>query len=289
MSTSQVLQHLYSLGTSSPDFLRCLYCLIRKDEEEQYLSNLQGSQLTQLVDFLDEVRPSPLAFVQLTKRTVQILDVGPIADDVLRRCLHKLRTICSRRAILPSSYTISGDLARVGDHPVAFGGFSDVWKGTHNDTNVCIKHLRVSEQIRETLEKVSIRNRLIFFLPTGRYPLSQVFYNEAIMWKRLRHPNIVAFIGVTQSPLQFVSEWMPNGILTEYVNKNPDVNRVGLVSLSSAISARPTTRFQAIGCGRGSQISSCEPDNTWRLERGRFPLYVASSCINNPRLAQHPR
>ena len=57
MSIAQVLQHLYSLDTTSPDFMRYLYCLIRSDEEEQYLSSLQGSELTRLVDFLDEVRP----------------------------------------------------------------------------------------------------------------------------------------------------------------------------------------------------------------------------------------
>ena len=61
--------------------------------------------------------------------------------------------------------------------------------------------------------------------------VTQAFYKEAIIWKRLRHPNVVAFIGVTRNPLQFVSEWMPNGTLTEYVNENPSANRVGLVRL----------------------------------------------------------
>ena len=50
------------------------------------------------------------------------------------------------------------------------------------------------------------------------------------MWKHLRHRNIVPFIGVTRDPLQFVSEWMPNGTLTQYLGKNPGVNRVDLVS-----------------------------------------------------------
>ena len=57
------------------------------------------------------------------------------------------------------------------------------------------------------------------------------------MWKRLRHQNIVPFIGVTQDPLQFVSEWMPNGTLTQYLSQNPGVNRVNLVSFSLAITA----------------------------------------------------
>ena len=56
MSVLWILYRLYSLDPSSPDFLRRLHSLIRHDEEEQYLSSLQGSQLTRLVDFLDEVR-----------------------------------------------------------------------------------------------------------------------------------------------------------------------------------------------------------------------------------------
>ena len=57
------------------------------------------------------------------------------------------------------------------------------------------------------------------------------------MWKRLRHQNIVPFIGVTQGPLQFVSEWMPNGTLTDYLGENPGANRIGLVSFSRTINA----------------------------------------------------
>lgn len=155
MPTSQVLQHLYSLDTSSPDFLRYLYCLIHNDEEDQHLTSLRGLELTRLVNFLDDVGAFPSASFQLMTQTAQILGVAPIADDVFRRCLHKLRTICCHHAILPSSYTISGNLARVGDDPVAFGGFSDVWEGTYNSNKVCIKHLRVSEQVRETVERVS--------------------------------------------------------------------------------------------------------------------------------------
>ena len=63
MSTLWTLHRLYSLGTSSPDFLRNLYCLIHHDEEEQCLPNLQGPKLARLVDFLDEVRGHPSTFV----------------------------------------------------------------------------------------------------------------------------------------------------------------------------------------------------------------------------------
>ena len=56
MPTSQILRHLYSLDTSSPDLSRYLYHLIQSDREDPYLLGLQGSELTRLVDFLDMVR-----------------------------------------------------------------------------------------------------------------------------------------------------------------------------------------------------------------------------------------
>ena len=63
------------------------------------------------------------------------------------------------------------------------------------------------------------------------------------MWKHLRHQNIVPFIGVTQDPLQFVSEWMPNGTLTQYLGKNSGVNRIGLVSPSRSSNASLVSFF----------------------------------------------
>ena len=72
MSTPQVLQRLYSLDVSSPDLSRYLYCLIRYDEEEQYLAGLGGSELDRLVDFLDEVRTLPSAFCSVTEQTLQV-------------------------------------------------------------------------------------------------------------------------------------------------------------------------------------------------------------------------
>ena len=61
--------------------------------------------------------------------------------------------------------------------------------------------------------------------------LLKSFFKEAVVWKRLRHPNVVPFLGVTNEPLQLVSEWMPNGTLAYYVKKNPNADRIALVSL----------------------------------------------------------
>jgi len=56
-----------------------------------------------------------------------------------------LQKICGRRATLPASYqALGGVLLSTGETPVAFGGFSDVYKGML-DTGawVCVKKIRV--------------------------------------------------------------------------------------------------------------------------------------------------
>ena len=59
------------------------------------------------------------------------------------------------------------------------------------------------------------------------------------MWKRLIHPNIVPFVGVTVDPPQIASEWMPGGNLTSYIKSNPRKDRVSLVSLSLSLQDTP--------------------------------------------------
>jgi len=60
---------------------------------------------------------------------------------------------------------------------------------------------------------------------------SQIFYQEAIVWKRLEHQNIVPLLGITSNPLQLISEWMSGGDLTEYTRKHPEADPLGLVAV----------------------------------------------------------
>jgi len=57
-----------------------------------------------------------------------------------------------------------------------------------------------------------------------------MLYREAVIWKRLKHVNVVPFIGVTFAPLQIVSEWMSGGDLTAHLKSNPQTSRITLVS-----------------------------------------------------------
>jgi len=61
----------------------------------------------------------------------------------------------------------------------------------------------------------------------------QNFCKEVVGWKTLRHPNVLPLLGVTTTNdrLVMVSEWMTNGNITEFLKKNPDVDRLELVRL----------------------------------------------------------
>ena len=100
------------------------------------------------------------------------------------------------------------------------------------------------------------------------------------MWKRLRHQNIVPFIGVTQDPLQFVSEWMPNGDLMEYLGKNPGTDRIALVSPPCNYCCINADYPLAIGCSGRPRLSSYETHCTWRFKRSKRFLWFAFGCVN---------
>jgi serine/threonine protein kinase len=54
---------------------------------------------------------------------------------------------------------------------------------------------------------------------------------EGVMWKHLRHPNVLPLLGVTVSERRFamVSEWMEFGNINEFVERDKHANRIGLV------------------------------------------------------------
>ena len=80
----------------------------------------------------------------------------------------------------------------------------------------------------------------------------QRFCREGVAWKHLRHPNILPFLGVTVSGcrLAMVSEWMDNGNINEFVEKDQHVNRTVLVRVAlgynvnqtDSLSSWPTSR-----------------------------------------------
>ncbi|KAK0421841.1 hypothetical protein EV421DRAFT_1677732, partial [Armillaria borealis] len=81
--------------------------------------------------------------------------------------------------IVPSSFS-SRNVAKEGTNYICGGGFADIWKGRLDDTQVCLKVLRI-------------------FLPEkDREKLLRDFCQEALVWRQLCHPNILPFLGVSE-------------------------------------------------------------------------------------------
>ena len=70
-----------------------------------------------------------------------------------------LRKICHSRKILPATYELAG-VQLVPEIQTAYGGFSDIYKGTLSEA-ICIKKLRITtqgdqEKIREVPHSLSL-------------------------------------------------------------------------------------------------------------------------------------
>ena len=78
-----------------------------------------------------------------------------------------------------------------------------------------------------------------YFLSTShmstaqRSVLAQRLCREIIGWKHLSHPNILPLLGVSvpanARSFHILTEWMPNGNVTQYTKSNPNANRLRLV------------------------------------------------------------
>ncbi|KAF9790526.1 kinase-like domain-containing protein [Thelephora terrestris] len=133
-----------------------------------------------------------------------------IPDRERQKLLNKLCKTCSRYRAIPASMHIP-DCSQ-GSVEVAEGNSAIVWKSMHKGVCVAVKVFRV-------------------FLTSDLGNLLSGFCREGVAWKHLRHPNILPLLGVTISEqrLAMVSEWMDNGNINQFIEKDQHANRPMLV------------------------------------------------------------
>ena len=97
---------------------------------------------------------------------------------------------------------------------------------------MCVKLLRIHNTHAINQKRtMAVRDGRDFWFAPLALTSCKAFCEEAVVWKRLRHPNVVPLLGVVM-PLQLVSMWMPNGTLGDFVSAKPNVDRISLVSVS---------------------------------------------------------
>ncbi|KAF9003246.1 kinase-like domain-containing protein [Cyathus striatus] len=122
--------------------------------------------------------------------------------------LSKCSTLC------PRSYVLS-DIKR-DEYPTSSGHFGEVFQGNYNGRKVALKVFKLYSS-----EMSKINNLL------------KAFFKEAILWRRLAHRNLLPFYGIyhlgdSGGRICLVSPWMNNGNITQYLQRNPGVNRQNL-------------------------------------------------------------
>ncbi|KAK1223870.1 Rho guanine nucleotide exchange factor [Marasmius sp. AFHP31] len=142
---------------------------------------------------------------------------GPTRSNIFKVMLH----LSKNSGMYPECLTIK-NVEKLGEHPVAGGGFGDVWKGRVAERTVCLKIVRV-------------------FNASDLQHLVKAYMQEAIVWQQLRHPNLLPFVGMyylgeSQGQLCLVSPWMDRGNLVMYLKDTPK-EHVDHYSLASDIAS----------------------------------------------------
>ncbi|KAH8810394.1 hypothetical protein DL96DRAFT_1442850, partial [Flagelloscypha sp. PMI_526] len=106
--------------------------------------------------------------------------------------------------VLPPSFHLH-EVSVTSQHPIAGGGYADIYLGSLTGQTVCLKVLRIFQQSS----------------PSQKQAVNRAFCNEAFIWRQLRHPNILPFFGVTGDAfpgrLSLVSPYLKRGNVTEFL------------------------------------------------------------------------
>ncbi|KIK56135.1 hypothetical protein GYMLUDRAFT_825171 [Collybiopsis luxurians FD-317 M1] len=132
-----------------------------------------------------------------------------------QQLLGLLHHLSDRFQILPSPLTIQ--VRREGSNPVTGGGYADIWRGLWNERPVCLKVLRFFIEQDER----------------ARAQMRKQFCREALVWRQLKHPNILSLLGINTelfSPsLCLVSPWMKNRDVITYLKQNQNHNLLSVL------------------------------------------------------------
>ncbi|KAG8779062.1 hypothetical protein FRC12_024663 [Ceratobasidium sp. 428] len=106
------------------------------------------------------------------------------------------------------------DIDRCGDHPIAGGGFGDIYQGM----------LIGGMEVAIKCPRLFVKND-----PQGNKMLKDIA-REIYASSKLKHPNVLELIGLStfRGHISIVTPWMENGTLFEYVTNNPEVDRFQL-------------------------------------------------------------
>ncbi|KAF8632355.1 hypothetical protein AX15_001913 [Amanita polypyramis BW_CC] len=131
-----------------------------------------------------------------------------------QRCRQKFLQQCvTKTLVIKGSFALidlTDEIELIGDCPVGFGSFSDVWKGFWKD------------QVERREKKVAVKflRNVVFKEPQKQ--LIKHLQAECLAWHRLCHRHVNQLYGLLQTShsIGMVSQWCENGTITEYITKH---------------------------------------------------------------------
>ncbi|EDR06616.1 uncharacterized protein LACBIDRAFT_299574 [Laccaria bicolor S238N-H82] len=142
-----------------------------------------------------------------------LLDCSELVSLPRNDILGALLRLSKLSKLYPECLTVT-DLER-DNYMVDSGHFGEIYKGRSRNQAICLKIIKINgkTQIKHLLKAV---------------------FKEALLWGHLSHPNILPFYGIhhledAHGRISFVSPWMENGNITEYLRRHPHANRLLLI------------------------------------------------------------
>ena len=155
--------------------------------------------------------------------------------DAISLSQHYMQMAHALQPFMPSTcrFLNPGDVKLVGTHPMAAGGFADIWEATYEGRRVAFKSYRcyTSSDVAPVAEVHY--NRSICRV-VHRADTLQRFYNEVHICSLLHHKdvNVVPFVGVFSAethPFTLIYEHMDGLDLKQYLRNEPNARRLKLV------------------------------------------------------------
>ncbi|KDQ10200.1 hypothetical protein BOTBODRAFT_36475 [Botryobasidium botryosum FD-172 SS1] len=149
------------------------------------------------------------------KELRQLISSGPLYNR--DQLLDELSYLYDQTKIYPSDPTLyEWEVVKTDEIPIARGGFNNLFRGLFLGRHrVAMKCSRTDRDIPD-------------------HVASRRAEREMKVWKRLRHPHVLPFIGSvtlgSPSRLYMVSPWMDNGDLGNYLKTHPDADCALLLS-----------------------------------------------------------